>query len=661
MPIRITGLNSGLDTEALVSELVSAYRKKTEKYTKAQTKLSWKQDAWKNLNDKVSKFYSKLTNMKYSTAYVSKKASISDATKASVSVKSSVATGSYSLKINETAKSGYLSGAALGDGITANSTMAELGYFEGGEISVTAEGKTTNIAVDSSTKISDFISSLNEAGVNASFDAKYHRIYVSAKKAGAENDFTLSGISVSGNEALSKLGLNVDSSEDREPYKVWAAYAKNADGNPYITGYDDDGKPITNGDLDTYQTKLALQDIINQKGQKSAEITKNQAKIQYAQAYRTVQETADTTSQEYQDALAIVNGSALDAADKTAIQDSYAAGNLDSDITGWRDSIADARKFLKEHEVVDNTTLDLDAMEDKIIGAVNVLNSPVSKSEGAVRMYGQDAEIELNGVTYQSSSNEFDINGLTINALAKTTDEITISVDTNSQALYDTVKDFIKEYNTLINEMNSLYNADSAKGYEPLTSEEKDAMSDREVEEWEKKIKDSLFRRDDTVSSIVNSLHNIMLGSFTVNGKSYSLSSFGISTIGILNANKNEEKAFHIDGDSEDSAVSGKDDRLMAAIKEDPDVIVDFMKQLTGKLYDSIHERMSSSTLSSFGVVYNDKQMAAEYSDYTTTISKWDKKLESIEESYFKKFAAMESALATLQSQQSSLASLMGF
>ena len=54
MPIRITGMNSGLDTEALVSELVSAYRKKTEKYTKAKTKLSWKQDAWKSLNTKVN-------------------------------------------------------------------------------------------------------------------------------------------------------------------------------------------------------------------------------------------------------------------------------------------------------------------------------------------------------------------------------------------------------------------------------------------------------------------------------------------------------------------------------------------------------------------------------------------------------------------------------
>ena len=52
MPIRITGMNSGLDTEALVQELVSAYRKKSEKYTKAQTKPSWKQDAWKELNTK---------------------------------------------------------------------------------------------------------------------------------------------------------------------------------------------------------------------------------------------------------------------------------------------------------------------------------------------------------------------------------------------------------------------------------------------------------------------------------------------------------------------------------------------------------------------------------------------------------------------------------
>ena len=56
MPIRITGLTSGLDTEAIISALVSSYNYKTNKYKKAQTKLSWKQDAWKTLNTKIYSF-----------------------------------------------------------------------------------------------------------------------------------------------------------------------------------------------------------------------------------------------------------------------------------------------------------------------------------------------------------------------------------------------------------------------------------------------------------------------------------------------------------------------------------------------------------------------------------------------------------------------------
>ena len=58
MPIRITGLASGLDTESIISALVSSYNYKTNKYKKAQTKLSWKQDAWKTLNTKIYSLYS---------------------------------------------------------------------------------------------------------------------------------------------------------------------------------------------------------------------------------------------------------------------------------------------------------------------------------------------------------------------------------------------------------------------------------------------------------------------------------------------------------------------------------------------------------------------------------------------------------------------------
>lgn len=76
--------------------------------------------------------------------------------------------------------------------------------------------------------------------------------------------------------------------------------------------------------------------------------------------------------------------------------------------------------------------------------------------------------------------------------------------------------------------MTKLYNADSAKNYEPLTDDEKSQMSDSEVEKWETKIKDSLLRRDSNLSTIMNAMTISMTKAISINGKNYSLSSFGI-------------------------------------------------------------------------------------------------------------------------------------
>ena len=64
------------------------------------------------------------------------------------------------------------------------------------------------------------------------------------------------------------------------------------------------------------------------------------------------------------------------------------------------------------------------------------------------------------------------------------------------------------------------------KGYDPLTDDEKDAMSDSEIEKWETKIKDSLLRRDDTLQSVMNSMTSSMSKGFEINGKNYYLSTF---------------------------------------------------------------------------------------------------------------------------------------
>lgn len=771
MPIRITGMNSGLDTEALISELVSAYRMKTQKYTKAQTKLSWKQEAWKNLNSKISSFYSKLTNLKYSSAYNIRSATISDATKATVKASSSAINGSYSIKIKQQAKSGYLTGANLGDKITANSKLSELGYTTGnGTITVNANGKTTDIAVDENTTVSDFVKSLNSAGLKANFDASHHRIYVASSTTGKDSDFSLTGSDANGADALSKLGLSVASSADTALYKGWAAYALNTNGDPYIT-YDQNGNAQTNGTYDAARTETNIAAILEEVRKAPATITNNTAEIKYADAYKALQEmrasnlsnldaqeNADfhtllkestlknvyiDANGELYDKLAdgtynsrgenkvnytqaemdakgaeeaskklealekkagftkevetknpdgtVVKETVVDSAQVNAyksslntveayeaedasgvqpnadqikaVQDAYAGGTLDTLKGDLQSEIDAARKTLSDHALLDNAAFTPESITQKITNAAGVLDGSISVqySAGATRVDGQDLVIEVNGAEYTSTTNEITVNGLTINALAETgEDEITVNISNNTQGLYDKIKDIIKDYNELINEMTKLYNAGSSRGYEPLTSDEKDAMTDTEIAEWEKKIKDSILRRDDTLGSLLNGMSTAMFKSYSVNGKNYSLSSFGIHTLGILNAADNEQNAFHIDGDESDSLTAGNADKLMKALTEDPDSVIEFVKQLTGGVYDVINKKMSSTKLSSFNVVYNDKEMAREYSDYTKTISKWEEKLTKMEDSYYKKFAAMESALATLQSQQSYLASLFG-
>ena len=128
---------------------------------------------------------------------------------------------------------------------------------------------------------------------------------------------------------------------------------------------------------------------------------------------------------------------------------------------------------------------------------ITAINNGSYTATGATKVSGQDARITLNGAEFTGSTNVFEINGLTFTALNETKagEDITVTTEDDVDGIYDMVKSFLKEYNSIINEMDKLYNAESAKGYEPLTDDEKEAMSDSEVEKYETKIKDALLRR----------------------------------------------------------------------------------------------------------------------------------------------------------------------
>lgn len=214
MPIRLSGMQSGLDTEALVSALVMGYRTKKEDYEKAQTKLSWKQDKWKTINTKITNFYTgTLSSNRLTSAYNLKKATINNSSYATVSASTSAVSGTQSLKVTKLASTGYLTGGKISNSnkakLTGSSKLSEVkgmgSVADGAAISVTANGTTSTITLSSDMTINEFVVKLKNAGLTASFDENNQRFFISSKSSGADNDFSMTAANSNGKSALSAL------------------------------------------------------------------------------------------------------------------------------------------------------------------------------------------------------------------------------------------------------------------------------------------------------------------------------------------------------------------------------------------------------------------------------------------------------------------------
>lgn len=309
------------------------------------------------------------------------------------------------------------------------------------------------------------------------------------------------------------------------------------------------------------------------------------------------------------------------------------------------------------HLVNDDESTDL-------MNALGIKLSGTSEEDSDNYIAGSSASIVLNGVKYTSETNVFEVNGLTITANEEAKG-ITLTTKQDTSGIYDSVKNMIKEYNSLMKEFSTLYNADAAKKYSMLTDDQKEQMSDKEVEEWENKIKDGLLSKDENIGNLRSSMRSIMAESFEITLKDgttskLSLASFGISTGSYFTTEDNERDLLHIDGDPDDSVSSGNTDLLKAAISTDPDMVSNFFMELSKKLYSRMGDLMKGTQYSSAYTIYEDKLMASQYSAYNTKISDAQKALEAAQDKYYKQFSSMETALAKINSSSGSLSSFFG-
>ncbi len=710
MPLRMTGLASGIDTEAVVEELMYAHNLKKEKVEKSKTKLEWKKEKWADLNTKLVKLYNEQVSKMYlQSSYMTKKTSVSDASKVSVTANANAATGNYTLQINSIATSQYLTGGKI-DVDDTNTKLVDVDdSLLNKEITISYGEKTVNFEVTEDSKISDFVSALKSAGLNANYDTNQKRFFISSKESGKENAFSITTSVMSAVEVDGRAAIR-----DAIGYDDMTSARKKV--------IDDAMGTLQNVEADSDEYNKALQTIADTAYESQKANTDAAAKTYvkatiYAEKYAEKEEEAkeslkDTyynedgtlktgkTEEAYLEAVAkkadtettkVVEEEITSAENKLKIEEAAFSGKTVDDINAL-DTVAveryykDGAEGFSGMEGVDAESIKADiadevsayvAIEDdqrsgsagesalSALGLMDIVKnadgtvSTVGATpEGFAMIKGSDSEIVLNDAVLTSSSSVVSANGLDINltGLTQKDEKITFSVTNDIDGVYDSIKSFLNEYNTIMKEMYTLYSADSAKGYDVLSSEEKEAMTEEDIKLWEDKIKGSLLRNDSTLGSLINGMRSAMMTTVEYDGKSYALSSFGIMT----STNYTEGGLLHIYGNKDDATYGDKEDKLKAALAEDPEAVIATLTEIFGNLKDTMANKMSTTRYSSALTFYEDIKIKDDLKDYEDEIEDWEDRLAAMEDKYYAKFAAMETAMAELQSKQSSLAGLLG-
>ncbi|MCM1398901.1 MAG: flagellar filament capping protein FliD [Clostridium sp.] len=650
MGMRMTGLISGMDTESMVKELVSASSTKVDKVKKEKQILQWKQEAWQGLNTKLYNFFkTEVSSLRLATSFKAKKATSNDETKVTVKAGSASASGSHRVSVKQLASSAYLTGA---------------------NIKARGNNYTTYAEASANTKFEDMT---DEFGTNLGLKGQTITIKAGNDTIG-DLTFELGGTGDNGVASLEELNKKLAATTGYEKLSASFSEGKLTFTNASATKNEDG---VTVGEI--YTIEGSVFGITGDVGYESDEASgkKNTLGGTTDLRYRKDFTSDDITKYTKLADVGINVGTSFTINGKDFVVDK------DTTITDFTEGLSklgvsasfddkQGRFYINSAETGEEYNFDLTSSDSN---ALDILG--LSTAAGATKVEAQNAIIDYNGVEYIGSSNTFELNGLTITARGvtgtydKATGKLTndtpinIEVEADVDGMYDTIKNFVKKYNELIDEMNTLYNEKKAE-YEPLTEDEKSQLSDTEIEKWEKKAKVGLLRRDDTINSLLSSMRTILNKAITVTDKDGNEKTYTLAALGIVTGDYTENGKLHIMGDEDDAEYAAEENKLKAALSANPEIFSQVFvgdKENPGigtQLYSSLQTAMKRTENSRSLTFYNDITLEEQIDDKDDEIDKWEEKLQALEDKYYDQFTAMEKAMAELQQQQSYLAQLMG-
>jgi flagellar hook-associated protein 2 len=299
---------------------------------------------------------------------------------------------------------------------------------------------------------------------------------------------------------------------------------------------------------------------------------------------------------------------------------------------------------------------------------------PVS-NDNATTTYGQNAIAYIDGQKIERASNEFTVNGVAYslkelyanNGWAPQTDNngnvtnatsgtaVTLAADVTD--LKENIKNFVTDYNALVDLLHGMTNEEAYSDYEPLTEEQRAAMSESQIKLWEEKAKSGMLLNDSTVNKILSSMREAFLT--TSDG-------FGLYSMGITYGGWQENGKLKITDEAQ----------LQSALEARPDQVRDFFTNASKGVATKLDTVIDNAVRTTGGEGYRgslieiagwpstlsetENTLYTQMLNHNKRITALKEQLEKEESRLWTQFSAMEEALSKLNEQNNLITQYFG-
>lgn len=640
--MRITGMTSGFDTDTMIKDLMKAESARVDKVKKSRQYAVWQQEGFREIIGKLRTFQSNFLdtlnasqNLRSKTSFAKFSYSVMSegVTSSKVSITANADVKNKDIIINRIDQlatkdtwEGRLSGirgitsgditiSDLKDSLTAAGKDLEINLSIGNSIKkITLQNNDINL-----TDTVDDLATKIQAKVTEAFGSNYSSVVVSD---GSKLKFDMTGSEVKvmqyGDNTTSMNAL-FGSVNAQSSYAYQSKSLKDLFGltDAVLSNISINGKNITLSETDTVSKMIE-------------KVNASEANVNLS--YNTLSDKFTLTSK--------VEGSA----NNVSITDASSAETLFSKLFGVGD-------------VVDATG---NAMEG---------------ASGIRRDDGLNALLSINDVSIVQGNNTFSLDGMTFTLKETSTSEISIKTTTDTNAIVDNIKNFVKEYNDIVDFITAKLSEKRNYSFEPLTDDEREALSDEEIEKWETKAKAGNMRGSSELSSMLTELRNAIIE--PIEGVGLSMSQIGISSGSYLDKGKltidesklksaienNYEEVVNLFTKESTTTYANSADRTIR--NKENGIASRFDDILKDNIRTTRDANGNKGRLIMKAGIENDSSQFS--NDFQKKIGGYDERIADLleylsdkEDYYYTMFSKMESALSQMQSQSASLMSQLG-